>query len=443
VRAPKTIVSAFRRFAEAQVSGGLVLIAALLIAIIWANVPGGSYNSVWESDVLVSFAGLSATFSLREVVNEGFMAFFFLLVALEIKREMLVGELTPLRRATLPLFAALGGMIFPALIYLLINSGQNHQGWAIPIATDIALVSGVMSLLGRRLSGSIQVFMLALAIIDDIIAILVIALFYTGSVAPLPLVVLAALAGLLLLLNRLGIRHVWAYGTVGFLFWLTLLQAHIEATLAGVAVALAIPARSRLAPQAFIESTRGLLGEFEKASESGSCVLCNEEMGDIARDLRISAGHVRAPLSLLEDALRLWVAFFVMPVFALANGGIEMNQSLVEGLTNPIVLGVMLGLIFGKQFGIFVFSRASVGLRLARLPAGASWSGIYSVGWLGGIGFTVAIFIANLAFPNDPLLPSIVAGILIASLVSGVGGWLLLRLVFRNRRPAGDGTPSD
>jgi NhaA family Na+:H+ antiporter len=348
----------------------------------------------------------------------------------------LVGELASIKRSALPLLAALGGIAFPALVYILFNLGGDLQGWAIPIATDVALVVGVMSLFGRRLSGGVQVFMLALTIVDDIVAILVIAFYYSGSITLAPIVALLILAGLLLLVNRLGVRHVWVYGTLGFLFWLALLQANIQPTLAGVALALAIPARSRLAAEDFVVSSRGLLEKFEQVLERERCVLCTEQMGDIARELRRSAGLVRAPLSLLEDALRSGVTFFVMPVFALANGGIHFSPGLVHGLTDPVVLGVMCGLVFGKQLGIFVLSRASVSLRLASLPRGASWPRLYAISWLGGIGFTVAIFIAGLAFDGDERLPTIKAGILIASVVSAVGGWLLLRLVYGRRGSA-------
>jgi Na+:H+ antiporter, NhaA family len=436
MRAPTTIASAFHRFVDAEASGGIALVAALVVAIVWANLPGNSYEAFWGSTISLTFRDAATSFTLRDAVNEGLMTLFFLFVALEIEREMLVGELASIKRAALPLLAALGGMVFPALIYLLFNVGGDTRGWAVPTATDIALVGGVMSLLGRRLSGPLQVFMLALAIVDDIVAILVIAFFYSGSITLLPLIALVVLAALLLVVNRLGVRHVWVYGTLGFLFWLALLRAGIEPTLAGVALAVAIPARSRLATQDFIQSARSLLGRFEQVSEENSCVLCTEEMGDIARELRISAGHVRAPLSLLEDALRNGVVFFVMPVFALANGGIRLSPSLVRGLGDPVVLGVIFGLVFGKQLGIFLLSRASVALRLASLPGGASWSGIYSVAWLGGIGFTVAIFIAGLAFDDDPLLPSIKAGILIASVASALGGWLLLRFVYPSKSRA-------
>ncbi|HLA81498.1 MAG TPA: Na+/H+ antiporter NhaA, partial [Thermoleophilia bacterium] len=412
-------------------SGGITLLAAILAAIIWANLPADSYDSFWNSHLTVSFRIFDAGFSLRDVVDQGLMTFFFLFVALEIKREILVGELASVRRAMLPLFAAVGGMALPAAIYLAVNFGQNSQGWAIPMATDIALVSGMMSLLSRKLPLSLQVFMLALAILDDIAAIIVIALYYTGSVTLVPVVALVALAGVLLAMSALGIRHVWVYGSLGFLLWLGLLFAHIQATLAGVVLALAVPARSRLSADQFLVSGRDLLGRFEQAASVDSCVLCTEEMGEVARDLRTSAAHVRAPLSLLEDALRNWVVFLVMPIFALANGGIELNTGLLRGLGDPVVLGVILGLIFGKQLGILLFSRLSVTFRFARLPAGVTWSKTYSVAWLGGIGFTVAIFIANLAFDGSPLLPSIKGGILIASAVSGLGGWLLLTRTHR------------
>ncbi|MCL5735706.1 MAG: Na+/H+ antiporter NhaA [Actinobacteria bacterium] len=435
IRAPRFVASAFRRFIEAHVSGGLVLLAAIAIAIIWANVPGNSYNALWDSEMSLSFRGSTGGFSVRDVVDQGLMTFFFLFVALEIKRELLVGELSSFKRASLPLFAALGGMAFPALIYLALNQGHDSQGWAIPIATDIALVSGMMSLLRHKLSGAMHVFMLALAIIDDIVAILVIALYYSGAITLPPVLAIVAIVGLLAAMNLLGIRHVWVYGTLGFLLWLAVLQAHIQATLAGVLLALAIPSRSRLSPQVFIRSGRDSLERFELLAENDSCVLCTEEMGELAQEIRVSASHVRAPLSVLEDTLRNWVVFFVMPIFALANGGIELNTSLLRGMGEPVVLGIILGLIAGKQLGIFLLARAAVWLHIAQKPANTSWWSLYSASWLGGIGFTVAIFIAHLAFSDSALLPSIKAGILIASLVSGLGSWLLLRLVRTGWRP--------
>jgi Na+:H+ antiporter, NhaA family len=441
IRSPATIASAFRRFMRAEASGGIVLLVALAVALAWANVPGGSYETFWDSSLTVSILGAAASFTLREAVNEGLMVFFFLLVTLEIEREILVGELASIKRSALPLLAALGGIALPALIYVLFNLGGNVSGWAIPIATDVALVGGIMSLFGHRLSGGTQVFMLALAIVDDIVAIVVIALLFTGPVTLAPVIALAVIAGVLLLVNRLGVRHIWVYGALGFAFWLALVKADIEPTLAGVVLAVAIPARSRLATEDFIASGNSLLQRFEQLSERDRCVLCTEEMGDIARELRRAAGHVRAPLSLLEDALRSGVVFFVMPVFALANGGIRLNASLVSGLADPVVLGVMCGLLFGKQLGIFLFSRLSVSLRLASLPRETSWVRLYAIAWLGGIGFTVAIFIAGLAFQDSQLLPSIKAGILIASLASALGGWLLLRLVYgRRHRGRRDGT---
>jgi Na+:H+ antiporter, NhaA family len=432
LRAPTPLATAFRRFVRAQASGVILLLGAILLGIIWANVPGASYNSFWGSHLTLSFGSYHAAFSLRDIVDQGLMTFFFLFVALEIKREILVGELASLRRATLPLFAALGGMVLPAFIYLLVNFGHNSRGWAIPMATDIALVGGIMSLVGRRQPLALQVFMLALAIVDDIAAIIVIAIYYTGSVTLFPVLALILLACFLLAMNALGTRHVWIYGSLGFLLWLGLLEANIQATLAGVVLAIAIPARSRLSAASFVRSGRDLIDRFERTAEADACVLCTEEMGEIARDLRTSAAHVRAPLSLLEDALRNWVIFLVMPVFALANGGIELNVSLLRGMAEPVVLGVILGLVLGKQLGIFILARISVGLGLARLSGGLTWPTIYSAGWLGGIGFTVAIFIADLAFAGSALLPSIKGGILIASLISGLGGWLLISLVTRN-----------
>ena len=440
LRAPETLTSAFARFLKAQSSQGALLLVSIGLALIWANLPwGDTYEVFWDTDIALSFGRFQFRFTLHDMVNEGLMTLFFLLVGLEIKREILVGELASLKSSLLPMLAALGGMALPALIYLIVNWGGATQGWAIPVATDIALVGGMMSLLRGRVPVSLQVFMLALAIVDDIIAIAIIAFFYSGSASLLPIAALIVGLALLAGANLLGVRHVAVYGALGLLIWFAMVRSGIHPTLAGVLLALVIPARSRVSPERFLKTGRRLIGQFAQEATEQSCVLGAEPMQELARELKRSSIEVRPPLSLVEDGLGRWVAYVVMPLFALANGGIELNLGLVRGLWHPVVLGIVAGLVIGKQAGILLASLLSVRLRLAALPKGASWLGLYGTGWLGGIGFTVAIFIATLAFEGAEILGAVKAGILLASAVAGLGGWLVLRRLSPPQNQASDG----
>jgi len=282
----------------------VLLLVAVALALIWANLPwGDTYHGFWDTEIAVSFAQSQFSFSLHDVVNEGLMTLFFLLVGLEIKREILIGELASLKSALLPMLAALGGIAVPALIYLAVTWGGATKGWAIPIATDIALVGGMMSFLRGRVPVCLQVFMLALAIVDDIIAIAIIALFYSGSASLLP--VAALLAGLALLgaVNLLGVRHAAVYGALGLVIWFAMVRSGIHATLAGVLLALTIPARSRLSPERFLKTGRRLMGRFEQEVSERSCVLGAEPMQQLTRQIRRSCAEVRPPLSLVEDGL--------------------------------------------------------------------------------------------------------------------------------------------
>ena len=368
------------RFFAAESAGGLVLMASALIALIVANSPlADGYFSTLHTVV----AGLS----VEHWINDGLMAIFFMLVGLEIKREMLAGQLASWSQRALPGFAALGGMIFPALIYLAINWGSSETigGWAIPAATDIAFALGVLSLLGKRVPLSLKIFLSALAILDDLGAVLIIALFYTSDLSvPMLLAALGSIA-VLIALNRSGVRKLLPYLVVGALLWFFMLQSGVHATLAGVALALCIP-----------------LGKPDE--------------------------EARSPLLYLEEKLHPWVAFAVVPVFGFANAGVSLSGVTVDTLLQPVPLGVALGLLIGKQVGIFALAALAIRAGLAKLPDASNWGQLYGVAALCGIGFTMSLFIGALAFPGAPhLVDEVKVGVLMGSLLSAVLGVILLR----------------
>jgi Na+:H+ antiporter, NhaA family len=374
-------VKRFSQFLAAESAGGIVLMFAAAAALIVANSP--LYPSY--SAILHSYAG---GMSVEHWINDGLMAIFFLLVGLEIKRDLLMGELSSWGARALPGFAALGGMIAPALIYIAINrnSPETLDGWAIPAATDIAFALGVLSLLGKRVPPSLKVFLAALAILDDLGAVLIIALFYTGNLSLSMLGAALAAIGILIALNRLGVRHLLPYLVVGALLWYFVLQSGVHATLAGVALALCIP-----------------LGKKEAIAT--------------------------APLLKLEHALQPWVAFAIVPIFGFANAGVSLAGITMDTLLDPVPLGVALGLLLGKQIGVAGFAAAAIGLKLAKLPAGSNWLQLYGVALLCGIGFTMSLFIGNLAFPGMTLLiDEVKIGVLVGSGIAGImGAWILSR----------------
>ncbi len=355
------------------------------------------------------------------------MAIFFLVVGLEIKREVLVGELASPRQAILPIVAAIGGMAFPAGFYLLFNtSGPSHAGWGIPMATDIAFALGVLSLLGKRIPLSLKIFLTAVAIVDDLGAVLVIALFYTAEVVWVSLLIGAIFLALLVAANRLGIRSPLVYSLLGFGLWLAFLQSGIHATIAGVLLALTIPVQTRINADEFVSNANYFLDQFRKSGKHGESILTNQKQRAVLQAMEAAAEHAQTPLQRLEHSLHPWVSYFIMPVFALANAGVELKGNLFSTITQPVTLGIMAGLIFGKQIGVFLASFLAVKLKWADLPSDMTWKHLYGLGWLAGIGFTMSLFIASLAFENSDLLPLAKTGILLASLISGIVGAVIL-----------------
>lgn len=423
------LVRPFQEFAGRETSGGVLLLACTVIAIVWANSPwAGSYEALWHVPFTVGLGSFQLSRDLHFWVNDALMAVFFFVVGLEIKRELLVGELASPRQAALPILAALGGVVVPALLYTALNgSGAGARGWGIPMATDIAFAIGVMALLGNRIPIGLKVFLTALAIVDDIFAVLVIAVFYTTSLAWAPVALAAFCLVMALGASRLGVRHPLPYALIGAVLWITVLQSGIHATIAGVLLAFTIPSRTAIDAQQFLGHGRALLDHFQRASETEPSHILNDVEQQIAIEaLEDACEKVQPPLHRLEQALHPWVTFVIMPLFALANAGIPLTGELATIVTRPITLGVLLGLVLGKPIGVTAASWLAVRLRLAVLPEHVSWKHIHGAGWLAGIGFTMSFFMTGLAFTNGVQMIEAKLGILIASLCAGVVGSALL-----------------
>ena len=418
-----------QEFLHQEASGGILLIIATVIALAWANSPfADSYHHLWHTYIKIDVGGVGLNYSLHHWINDGLMVIFFFVVGLEIKREMLVGELSSAKKAALPIAAALGGMIFPALIYTMFNLGsEGASGWGIPMATDIAFVVGILALLGNRVPLALKIFILALAIVDDLGAVLVIAIFYTSNISFTSLSIAAGLIVLLIAMNRMGVRNLLVYTLVGIALWLAFLKSGVHATVAGVLLAFTIPVSSRINTKKFKTETENLLKDFDNAGEHGEDVLTNSQRLSIVDQIENNCEKILTPLQRFEHGLHPWVSFFIMPVFALANAGVAVSDELGSALTHPVSIGIVLGLFLGKQIGIFSFSYLAVKLKLASEPEGVSWKKIYAASVLAGIGFTMSLFIANLAFNSPELLNISKVGILAGSLLSGIVGFIILK----------------
>lgn len=429
-RAFERVMTPFEEFIHNQTSSGLVLMAAAVLALVLANSAAATaYHHLFEAPVALAVGGWSLEMSLHHWINDGLMALFFFLVGLEIKREVLVGGLASVRQAALPAIAAVGGMMAPALIYFAINpDGPAARGWAIPMATDIAFAVGALVLLGRRVPASLMMFLVALAIVDDLGGVLIIALFYTETISVGALGFAALLVAVLVGFNLGGIRRPVPYFLVGVGLWLAMLESGVHATIAGVLVAFTIPAVPKYDPERFIEHVGSLMGRFSDSHQPGVSILRNEEQRSILQALENGIHRVETPLQRLEHAFHIPVAMLIVPIFALANAGIPIAFSrLGEVLAQPIALGVTLGLVLGKLIGIAGFSWLAIRLGWARLPAGADMRHLVGVAMLGGIGFTMSIFIAELGLGANPeQLLMAKTGILVASLLAGSAGYLWL-----------------
>ena len=427
----------FERFAARETSGGLVLLLCAVAAVVWANSRwAGAYHHLWETEFVLGAGTTVARFTLHQAINDGLMVVFFFLVGLEIKREILVGELASLKQAALPIAGALGGMVVPAALYWMLNpGGPGARGWGIPMATDIAFALGVLALLGSRVPTSLKIFLAALAIADDIGAVLVIALFYSAGVHWMAIGVVVALLVLALAANGAGVRKTYPYAILGVAMWLAVIASGVHATIAGVLLAFTIPSRTRIHEGEFLARARAALRRFDLALQDvpaggPTTVQTNTESQEAIHTLEKLCEQAQTPLHRLEHSLHGVVALGIMPLFALANAGVSLRGDLLAAFGSSVTLGIMLGLVLGKPIGITLVAWMAVKSGLAAKPADVTWRALHFVAWLGGIGFTMSLFVSNLAFvgPEAPaLLDSARLGVFTASIVAGLVGYLMLR----------------
>ena len=418
----EVLMSPFVSFAKIEAAGGILLMASTIAALIWANSSWAeSYHAIWHAPLSIGFGKFALTETRHEWINDGLMAIFFFLVGLEIKREVLIGELSSLRQAAFPLIAAIGGAILPALIYVgIAHDPSAIRGWAIPMATDIAFVLGVLAILGNRVPVSLKIFVTALAIADDLIAVLVIAIFYTERIRLLGLALGLLGVALCFGANRLGIRKPIVYAFIGIFVWYAVLKSGVHATVAGVLLAFTIPANAYIDRESFLRQSRSLLDRFEAAAEESS------DSHSAIHAMHKKLELVESPLHRIEHGLHPWVSFLIMPLFAFANAGVQVIGNIASAVRHPVSLGVVLGLFVGKPLGIWTFAWISTKFGLATAPSELSWGALFGAAWLCGIGFTMSLFIGTLAFGEGGLLSMAKIGILAASLSSGVCASLFL-----------------
>ncbi len=428
----KKLVTPFEHFLHAQTTTGMVLMFMTVVALVLANSPlAEMYAHFFHTKIDLTVGSWALSHTIHHWINDGLMAIFFFIIGLEIKREVLVGELSNIKVAILPILAAIGGMVIPALIYLAVNyGGEGAGGWGIPMATDIAFAISALVLLGKRVSPALVTFLVALAIVDDLGAVLVIAIFYTEQIQFLPLALAVGSFVIMVVFNRLGIRAILPYFIVGIFLWFFMLESGVHATIAGVIAAMAIPSKPKRASHDFATYTKELLDEYEHYPACDEYIL-HERQKAILLNIQDSIDGVQSPAARLEHELHLPVALIIIPLFALANAGIAIDfSSIGETIQTPVSLGIMIGLVLGKVLGIFGVSWLAIKKGIAKLPEGATMSQLFGVSFLGGIGFTMSIFVADLAFKgNDEMIFQAKVGILAASLFAGLFGYFWLRFV--------------
>jgi Na+:H+ antiporter, NhaA family len=430
---PRTVVQPVQRLLQAETAGGALMLVAAMVALVWANSPwSSSYEDLWSTPLRIELGDLIHIdhLSLQAWVNDALMTVFFLLVGVEIKREVVHGDLRDVRSVALPIAAALGGMLVPALIYVAFNQGGiGSRGWGIPMATDIAFAVGVVTLAGRRVPLAAKVFLLTLAVADDIGAIVVIAVFYTGDLSLGWLAAALVGLGVILGLRRSDVQSLAPYLAVGAFIWLALLESGVHATLSGVALGLLTPAWPLRSPRHFPRDARRLLNQIERAYYDRILTEAEFEQNEVLiTEVARLATHSTSPLERLEGRLTPWVTCVVVPVFALANAGVPFSGDAVAGLLDdPVVLGVAVGLVVGKTVGVFLASVVAIKLGLGRLPTGATWRHMFGLAVCAGVGFTVALFVTSISFTDPALADSARIGVLLGSTVAGVLGYTLLR----------------
>ncbi len=430
-RAYERIATPFEEFLHRQTTTGVLLITCAVIALIIANSPlFDPYNHLLHVKVGIAAGSWRIEHTVHHWINDGLMTIFFFVVGLEIKREILVGELSSIRNALLPVIAAIGGMVVPALFYVWINAGgEGIRGWGIPMATDIAFAVGVMALLGDRVPKSLMTFLVALAIVDDLGAVSVIAIFYTEQIDVVYLTLALTVAGVMQLLNLLGIRRALPYFLLASLLWICMEGSGVHATIAGILAALTIPSYSRFKPEDFSRRMRGLLDDFDNVRNEGQPLINNtRQTGKIWR-MSQTMDYTVSPLQRLESGLHIPSTYLVIPLFALANAAIPLDaDSVINAVGDPIAIGIAVGLVLGKLVGVAGTVIVALKMGIGELPKGVTPSHVVGAGLLAGIGFTMSIFISELAFAWDGETVVVAKmGILLASLIAGAAGYLWLR----------------
>jgi NhaA family Na+:H+ antiporter len=438
---PLQAIESFESFFKKVARGSYPLFFAAVLALVWANLSAASYHDLWHTDLSIGLGHLQLTKSLIHWIDEALMTLFFFTVGLEIKRELLVGELASLKQALLPIAAALGGMLLPAAIYTAFNYGTPAaKGWGIPMATDIAFSLGVLAILRDKVPSGLRIFLSALAIADDLGAVLIIALFYTQTIV----LDYLAIAGLFLLglavANRLWIRWTLVYALLGIGMWFAILGSGVHATVAGVVVAMFIPAKAKYGTDTFLGKVKAYTEQFE--CEPGSCgytILLNKQHLDAVLAIEEACHNVETPLQRLEHGLQSWITVVILPLFALANAGLVLKGvDIMHAISHRITLGVALGLGIGKPVGISLFTYLAFKVLKTPLPSGVNWSHIFGAGILGGIGFTMSLFISGLSFFSDEFAELSKLGIMSGSLFSGILGLLVLSLGKTQQNPSQD-----
>ncbi len=427
------IIKPFQQFAQKEAASSILLIVATIIALIWSNSDiGKTYHSFLHTEISFTFGQFHLKNTLLHWINDGLMALFFFTVGLEIKREFLVGELASPKKAFLPVIAALGGMIVPALIYASLNydSGFLH-GWGIPVATDIAFALGAIAVFSRRLPSGLKIFLAAFAIADDLGAVVIIAIFYTKTIVWSNLFICLFLIICLAVANFFWIRWTIVYALLGLAIWFFVLGSGVHPTVAGVIVSLFVPARGKYDTDRFLKNVEKTIERFECEEQScGFSILLNEDHLSAVHDLAMACHDVETPLQRLLHAVHPWVAFLILPVFALTNTGLIFRGiTLSKVVSNPVILGIVFGLVVGKPIGILLFSYLSVKTGIASLPQKVRWSHIFGGAMLGGIGFTMSLFLSELSFTDPHIIDDARIAILAGSILSAVFGMSYLGLI--------------
>ena len=424
------------KFLHIEAAGGIALLAAVATALIWANWPGSdSYAHAWHAPIGLHLGDFTVSQPLHFYINDALMTVFFLVVGLEIRREMVDGALASLRLTALPLAAAIGGIVVPACIFAVLNSGDLREGWAVPTATDIAFAIGILTLLGARVPVQLRALLLAIAIIDDIGAILVIALFYSSGVQFIGLAIAAAGVLLVYVFQYVGIRTALPYVVPGAVVWVGILQAGVHPTIAGVILGLLTPVATPVDRNAMLDGAAGVVNKLRKRFAQNDTAEREHHVTESLQQLKDIQREMLPPVVRVETALHPWVAFGIMPLFALANAGVVIDRAALTALIDHSVsIGIAVGLVAGKPIGIVLFSLLAVRLRIAALPGGVDYRGLSVIGCLGGIGFTMSIFLSQLAFADDGIIAIAKTAVLFSSAAAallGLGAGM--KLLSRNR----------